>query len=203
LEYILADAAPEVVLVDRAQSDRFTRLLAKAGVSARVLVPGDDLPQDRTESQVSRHDPAYVIYTSGSTGKPKGVVVPHSAVVSLLANTQPDMDFGPQDVWVQFHSASFDFAVWEIWGALVHGGELLVPEYGLTRSPADFHRLVRERGVTVLNQTPSAFYQFIEAAAGQPVTSLRRIIFGGEALDLGRLRDWVERHGTASPELVN
>ncbi|MCX5254715.1 amino acid adenylation domain-containing protein [Streptomyces canus] len=207
LEYILADAAPQVVLVDRAQRDRFTDLLARAGVSARVLVQGDELPPATTEPGpgASWHDPAYVIYTSGSTGRPKGVVVPHSSVVTLLANTQPDMDFGPHDVWVQFHSFSFDFAVWELWGALAHGGELLVPEYGLTRSPVDFHRLVRERSVTVLNQTPSAFYQFIEAdrQADEPVTALRRIIFGGEALDLGRLRGWVERHGTASPELVN
>ncbi|SEG97759.1 non-ribosomal peptide synthase domain TIGR01720/amino acid adenylation domain-containing protein [Nonomuraea solani] len=205
LEYILADATPSVVLVDRDQRDRFTALTARAGVPARVLVRDDDLPLDTTAPEVGRHDPAYVIYTSGSTGRPKGVVVPHSSVVTLLANTQPDMGFGPDDVWVQFHSYSFDFAVWELWGALAHGGELLVPEYGLTRSPVDFHRLVRERGVTVLNQTPSAFYQFIEADrhAGEPVTSLRRIIFGGEALDLGRLRGWVERYGTGSPELVN
>ncbi|WP_406316115.1 amino acid adenylation domain-containing protein [Streptosporangium sp. NBC_01639] len=205
LEYILADAAPQVVLVDAEQRDRFTELSARAGVPAQVLVPEDGLPLDTTAPEVGWHDPAYVIYTSGSTGRPKGVVVPHSSVVTLLANTQPDMDFGPHDVWVQFHSSSFDFAVWELWGALAHGGELLVPEYGLTRSPVDFHRLVRERGVTVLNQTPSAFYPFIEADrhAGEPVTSLRRIIFGGEALDLGRLRGWVERHGTGSPELVN
>ncbi|MGA5896017.1 amino acid adenylation domain-containing protein [Streptomyces venetus] len=206
LEYILADAAPQVVLVDPDQRDRFTALLTRAGVSARVLVQGDELPTGETaEAEVSPHDPAYVIYTSGSTGRPKGVVVPHSSVVSLLAGTRPDMDFGPHDVWVQFHSFSFDFAVWELWGALAYGGELLVPEYGLTRSPVDFHRLVRERGVTVLNQTPSAFYQFIEADrhAGEPLPALRRIIFGGEALDLGRLRGWTERHGTASPELVN
>ncbi|MFF5584930.1 non-ribosomal peptide synthetase [Streptomyces hygroscopicus] len=207
LEYILADAAPQVVLVDREQRDRFTRLLARAGVPARVLVPGDELPRADTDAgpEVRWHDPAYVIYTSGSTGRPKGVVVPHSSVVTLLANTRPDMDFGPHDVWVQFHSFSFDFAVWELWGALANGGELLVPEYGLTRSPVDFHRLVRERGVTVLNQTPSAFYQFIEAdrQTGEPLPALRRIIFGGEALDLGRLRGWTERHGTGSPELVN
>ncbi|WP_442803919.1 amino acid adenylation domain-containing protein [Streptomyces luteogriseus] len=207
LEYILADAAPQVVLVDRDQRDRFTDLLARAGVPARVLVQGEEPPAARTEPapEPDWHTPAYVIYTSGSTGRPKGVVVPHSSVVSLLANTRPDMDFGPRDVWVQFHSFSFDFAVWELWGALAHGGELLVPEYGLTRSPVDFHRLVRERGVTVLNQTPSAFYQFIEAdrLAGEPLPALRRIVFGGEALDLGRLRGWVERHGTAAPELVN
>ncbi|MFI1224828.1 MULTISPECIES: amino acid adenylation domain-containing protein [unclassified Streptomyces] len=205
LEYILADAAPQVVLVDREQRGRFTRLLDRAGVAARVLVQGDEHPSDTDLPDVRPGDPAYVIYTSGSTGRPKGVVVPHSAVTTLLANTRPDMDFGPDDVWVQFHSFSFDFAVWELWGALAHGGELLVPEYGLTRSPVDFHRLVRERGVTVLNQTPSAFYRFIEADlhAGQPVPALRRIVFGGEALDLGRLRGWVERHGTGTPELVN
>ncbi|MEE1742333.1 amino acid adenylation domain-containing protein [Streptomyces sp. BE147] len=225
LEYILADSAPQVVLVDREQQDRFTALLARAGVPARVLVQGEE-PADEQRGDRPRtsgtgpgeppatarpvpgpgpHDAAYVIYTSGSTGRPKGVVVPHSGVVTLLANTGPDMDFGPHDVWVQFHSFSFDFAVWELWGALAHGGELLVPEYALTRSPVDFHRLVRERSVTVLNQTPSAFYQFIEADrhADGPVTALRRIIFGGEPLDLGRLRGWTERHGTASPELVN
>ncbi|WHX16265.1 amino acid adenylation domain-containing protein [Streptomyces malaysiensis subsp. malaysiensis] len=206
LEYILADSAPQVVLVDGEQRDRFTRMLDRAGVSARVLVRGDEPPAgDTTGPEPGWHDPAYVIYTSGSTGRPKGVVVPHSSVVTLLANTRPEMGFGPYDVWVQFHSYAFDFAVWELWGALVHGGELLVPEYGLTRSPVDFHRLVRERGVTVLNQTPSAFYQFIEADrhADEPVTTLRRIIFGGEALDPGRLRGWVERYGTGSPELVN
>ncbi|WP_327303970.1 amino acid adenylation domain-containing protein [Streptomyces sp. NBC_01298] len=208
LEYVLGDAAPQAVLVDPAQRARFTALLERAGVPARVLVQGDELPREAAEAaadEVSWHDPAYVIYTSGSTGRPKGVVVPHSSVVALLANTRPDMDFGPDDVWVQFHSYSFDFAVWELWGALAHGGELLVPDYGLTRSPVDFHRLVRERGVTVLNQTPSAFYQFVEADrhSGEPLPALRRVVFGGEALDLGRLRGWVERHGAASPELVN
>ncbi|MFD7123442.1 amino acid adenylation domain-containing protein, partial [Streptomyces anulatus] len=233
LEYILADAAPQVVLVDREQRARFTGLLDRAGVRARVLVQGDDLVDELVGEPVGEpvgelvgepggepgdehrlgtglpavgpEDAAYVIYTSGSTGRPKGVVVPHRAVAALLANTRPDMDFGPDDVWVQFHSFSFDFAVWELWGALAHGGELLVPEYALTRSPVDVHRLVRQRGVTVLNQTPSAFYRFIEADlhAEEPVTTVRRIVFGGEALDLARLRGWVERHGTGSPELVN
>ncbi|WP_299531775.1 non-ribosomal peptide synthetase [uncultured Streptomyces sp.] len=211
LEYVLADAAPQVVLVDPAQRDRFTRLLDRAGVSARMLVLGDDAPRPAPGGETEPtagprpQDPAYVIYTSGSTGRPKGVVVPHSSVVTLLARTRDEMGFGPADVWVQFHSFSFDFAVWELWGALTHGAELLVPDYALTRSPVDFHRLVREHSVTVLNQTPSAFHQFAEAdrLSAEPATSLRRIVFGGEALDLARLRGWVERHGTRSPELVN
>ncbi|MEU4979849.1 amino acid adenylation domain-containing protein [Streptomyces sp. NPDC021969] len=207
LEYVLADSAPQVVLVAPEQRDRFARLLDRANVRARLLVQGEEHPPTAAQPGPGAgwHDPAYVIYTSGSTGRPKGVVVPHSSVVTLLANTRPAMAFGPDDVWVQFHSFSFDFAVWELWGALTHGGELLVPEYALTRSPVDFHRLVRERGVTVLNQTPSAFHRFAEADrhAGEPLPALRRIIFGGEGLDLARLRDWVARHGTASPELVN
>ncbi len=209
LEYVLADAAPQVVLVAPEQRDRFTRLLEGAGVTARVLVQGEE-PVPAPAGTAPGHeadwrDPAYVIYTSGSTGRPKGVVVPHAAVVTLLARTRPAMEFGPHDVWVQFHSFSFDFAVWELWGALAHGAELLVPDYALTRSPVDFHRLVREHEVTVLNQTPSAFHQFAEADrhAGGPLPALRRIVFGGEPLDLGRLRGWVDRHGTASPELVN
>ncbi|MFD0251193.1 amino acid adenylation domain-containing protein [Streptomyces sp. NPDC127113] len=209
LAYVLADAAPQVVLVAPEQRDRFTRLLEGAGVTARVLVQGEE-PVPAPAGTAPGHeadwrDPAYVIYTSGSTGRPKGVVVPHAAVVTLLARTRPAMEFGPHDVWVQFHSFSFDFAVWELWGALAHGAELLVPDYALTRSPVDFHRLVREREVTVLNQTPSAFHQFAEADrhAGGPLPALRRIVFGGEPLDLGRLRGWVDRHGTASPELVN
>ncbi|WP_211293917.1 non-ribosomal peptide synthetase [Lentzea kentuckyensis] len=204
LEYVLADSAPQVVLVEREHRERFERLLSRAGVAARVLVYGDEVPGEAAVPSFDWQNPAYVIYTSGSTGKPKGVVVPHASVVTLLANTQPDMNFGPDDVWTQFHSYSFDFAVWELWGALVYGGELLVPDHGLTRSPVDFHALVRARGVTVLNQTPSAFYQFIEAdRLSSPLPALRRVIFGGEALELSRVRGWVERYGTDRPELVN
>ncbi|MGW1428357.1 amino acid adenylation domain-containing protein [Streptomyces sp. NPDC002431] len=207
LGYVLTDCAPQAVLVDREHRGRFARLLERTGVPARILVQGEE-PAPAAPVPVTRprpRDPAYIIYTSGSTGRPKGVAVPHASVVALLAHTRPAMGFGPDDVWVQFHSFSFDFAVWELWGALVHGGELLVPDYALTRSPADFHRLVRDRAVTVLNQTPSAFHRFIEAdrLAAAPLTALRRIVFGGEALDPARLRGWVGRYGADTPELVN
>ncbi|QTR03782.1 amino acid adenylation domain-containing protein, partial [Saccharothrix algeriensis] len=128
---------------------------------------------------------AYVIYTSGSTGKPKGVVVPHGNVVRLFSATDHWFGFDEDDVWTLFHSYAFDFSVWELWGPLLHGGRLVVVPHEVSRSPRDFARLLREEGVTVLNQTPSAFYQLLPE---QP--DPRYVIFGGEALDQHKIQGW-------------
>ncbi|WP_324189579.1 non-ribosomal peptide synthase/polyketide synthase [Nocardia otitidiscaviarum] len=155
--------------------------------------------------------PAYVIYTSGSTGRPKGVLVPHRNVVRLFDNTEGDYGFGPSDVWVMFHSYAFDFSVWELWGALLYGGSIVLVDYFTSRSPRQFRELLATERVTVLNQTPTAFYQLIaadaEAAAaadgeGAGDLALRYVIFGGEALEPQRLRGWFARH-PESPVLVN
>ncbi len=150
---------------------------------------------------------AYVIYTSGSTGRPKGVVVPHAQVVRLFTATRAWFDFGPRDIWTLFHSVAFDFSVWEIWGALAHGGRLVVVPYWTSRSPDSFYELLSREGVTVLNQTPSAFRQLVlaEGERGRdPLPlALRYIIFGGEALDLASLEPWLGRHGDEQPRLVN
>ncbi|WP_272899595.1 non-ribosomal peptide synthetase, partial [Streptomyces sp. CBMAI 2042] len=145
--------------------------------------------------------PAYVIYTSGSTGRPKGVVVPHQNVVRLLESTRQWFDFGPEDVWTLFHSYAFDFTVWELWGALLRGGRLVVVPYAVSRSPREFAELLAQERVTVLNQTPSAFYQLM--AAERDDWSLRHVIFGGEALEPARLEGWFARHGEDGPRLVN
>ncbi|MFG2243800.1 amino acid adenylation domain-containing protein [Spirillospora sp. NPDC048823] len=149
--------------------------------------------------------PAYVIYTSGSTGRPKGVVVPHQNVVRLLRSTEGWFGFGVDDVWTLFHSYAFDFSVWELWGPLLYGGRVVVVPFMTSRSPREFLKLLSDERVTVLNQTPSAFYQLMAADKENPGTglALRYVVFGGEALDLGRLEDWYSRHAEDAPALVN
>ncbi|HEY0601483.1 MAG TPA: amino acid adenylation domain-containing protein, partial [Herpetosiphonaceae bacterium] len=149
---------------------------------------------------------AYVIYTSGSTGKPKGVLVTHANVTRLFDATHDWYGFDERDVWTLFHSAAFDFSVWEFWGALLYGGRLVIVPYLVSRSPEALYALLAAEQVTVLNQTPSAFRQLIWAeqqAAEQRSLALRYVIFGGEALDLQSLRPWFERHGDQQPQLVN
>ena len=149
---------------------------------------------------------AYVIYTSGSTGLPKGTLVTHRNVTRLFAATAAWFGFGEADVWTLFHSYAFDFSVWELWGALLHGGRLVVVPYWVSRSPEDFLRLLAERRVTVLNQTPSAFRQLSQAEAAlpePPPLALRLVIFGGEALESDTVTDWFARHGDQRPRLVN
>ncbi len=147
---------------------------------------------------------AYVIYTSGSTGKPKGVQVEHRNVTRLFSATQDWFGFAASDTWALFHSFAFDFSVWEIWGALLYGGRLLIVPQQVTRSPQECYRLLCRSGVTILNQTPSAFLHLIDAQQGEQADHrLRLVIFGGEALDPRMLRPWFARPRNAATQLVN
>ncbi|WP_043732376.1 AMP-binding protein, partial [Nocardia asiatica] len=205
LEFMLEDAAPVCVLTTAQQ-----REAVPAGELPVVLLSDAEAHSDAPVGDAERVAPlradnlAYVIYTSGSTGVPKGVGVAHRNVVELLANTQPLFGFGVDDVWTLFHSFAFDFSVWELWCALAHGGRVVVVDYLTSRSPEQFRELLIGERVTVLNQTPSAFYQLAEAdrAAGAGELGLRYVIFGGEALDLRKLGRWYERHGDRA-RLVN
>jgi amino acid adenylation domain-containing protein len=188
--FMLSDARPALV-VDRLPS----------------VVTDTAAPVAKAPTGLRPEHPAYAIYTSGSTGRPKGVVIPHQNVVRLFSQTRHLFDFGPDDVWTLFHSYGFDFSVWELWGALLHGGRLVVVPYDVSRAPDRFLRLLADERVTVLNQTPSAFYQLMQADRENPETgrvlALRYVVFGGEALEAGRLREWFARHPDDAPVLVN
>ena len=167
-------------------------LLSKSLQIQKLLLPPDNA--------------AYIIYTSGSTGKSKGVVVTHRNVVRLMLATEQWFHFNEKDVWTLFHSYAFDFSVWEIWGAFFFGGRLVIVPYLVSRSPEDFYHLLCDAKVTVLNQTPSAFRQLMQAEevlSRESELNLRYVIFGGEALDLPSLEPWFERHDDNFPLLVN
>ncbi|MBD2438978.1 non-ribosomal peptide synthase/polyketide synthase [Nostoc sp. FACHB-110] len=202
LAFMLEDAQVSVLLT---QQHLVEKLPAH---QAQLVCIDSEYPQYQSNllDVVKPTNLAYVIYTSGSTGKPKGVLVNHSNVTRLFAATDAWYNFSAADVWTLFHSYAFDFSVWEIWGALLYGGRLVVVPYLVTRSPESFYELLCTEKVTVLNQTPSAFRQLIAAEQSKETIGdikLRLVIFGGEALEPKTLQPWFERHGDTSPQLVN
>src|SRR5207248_10071826 len=184
------DAQVEVLVTQENLLEQLPAHEAKTVCLDRDWREIDQKRADRPDSSVSPDNAAYVIYTSGSTGKPKGVVVTHRNVARLFAATRELFDFTGRDVWTLFHSYAFDFSVWEVWGALLYGGRLVVVPYFVSRTPEAFYELLRREGVTVLYQTPSAFRQLMRAeerAGGDGGLVLRLLKFGCEAIELQSL----------------
>ncbi|MGQ6623678.1 amino acid adenylation domain-containing protein [Serratia sp. IR-2025] len=201
LQYILADSAPVLLLADELGRQ------ALGGCEVPVLALEQPLTgnsDDLQDVEVRPSHLAYVIYTSGSTGKPKGVMVEHRQVARLFSATNAWFNFSAADKWCLFHSFAFDFSVWEIWGAWLYGGQLFIVPQEIARSAPDFYHFVCRSGITVLNQTPSAFKAFIQAQAHSEARhQLREIVFGGEMLKPSDLAPWFARPENRQTRLVN
>jgi len=182
INYIEQDSQCKVVL-DEAELEIF------AGVQGKYS--NKNIEKVNTSS-----DLAYVIYTSGTTGNPKGVMVEHKNVVRLLKNDNPLFDFNSNDVWSMFHSYCFDFSVWEMYGALLNGGKLIIIPLIIAKDPTAFLEILSKQRVTILNQTPSAFYNLSseELKKVEANLQLRYVIFGGEALSPGNLIDYKDKY---------
>lgn len=207
LQYILEDASIQLFVTQ--ESLKELNWLPENVESICLDRDQDEIGKESKTLPVSSVGPqnlAYVIYTSGSTGNPKGVMIEHHNVIRLFKSTDCWYQFNEKDTWTLFHSYAFDFSVWEIWGALLYGGKLVVVPYWISRSPKDFYQLLVEEEVTVLNQTPSAFRQLIRVCEQEDKNKnlqLRYVIFGGEALEPTSLLPWFQRYGEKNPQLIN
>ncbi|MDA3664240.1 amino acid adenylation domain-containing protein, partial [Mycobacterium xenopi] len=203
LRFLLEDAAPVAAVTTAGLAERLDGrelLVVDVNDPAIAAQPHAPLPVPAPE------EIAYVIYTSGTTGVPKGVAIAHGNVTRLLATLDAELGLSAGQVWTQCHSLAFDFSVWEIFGALLHGGRLVVVSDAVVRSPEDLRALLIAEQVSMLSQTPSAFYALQTVDAQHPDRAqrlaLQTVVFGGEALEPQRLRSWLDGH-PGVPRLVN
>lgn len=211
IRHILSESRTKLLLTRTAGKARLEQLCKEAALDC-TIVDADLLPEENVSEMQLNGTPAdpdttaYIIFTSGSTGKPKGCPISHRNLVRLFINDRSHFDFGPDDVWIMAHSYCFDFSVWEMYGALLFGGKLIIPDRNQVRDISAFVRLVSENGVTVLNQTPGAFYKFVDtvlAGTRKIPLSLRYIIFGGDKLDPSKLQKWIRSYPAREVRLIN
>ena len=167
-------------------------LLAEVPVGRRIDVT-ELVAAETVDCVLPEIDPdqlAYVIFTSGSTGRPKGVQVSHANVLAYIKATEEFHPWGEGDAGCLFHSYAFDFSVWEIFGAMLHGARLTVPSWRTTRSPDAFLAFIQDKRVTILSQTPTAFSQLLKVLTPHEANRLllRQVILGGESLRFSMLR---------------
>lgn len=198
ISFMLNDSGAEMLLTERGQNK-------PADYNGPILyineVENDSIPAD-LKIQTLADQPAYVIYTSGTTGQPKGVIVEHRNVISLLKHQNLPFKFGHEDVWTLFHSYCFDFSVWEMFGALLNGSTLVVVSKETARDTHAFRLLLKKERVTVLNQTPTAFYGLMhEDQNHTDRLNIRYVIFGGEALQSCMLQSWNKKY--PDTDLIN
>ncbi|MDD4921487.1 MAG: amino acid adenylation domain-containing protein, partial [Bacteroidales bacterium] len=212
IRYILQESKTKLVLTQKANVARLHRISVEAACDCHIFDVDHQPPLAEKEdlSPVSGFsDPdvtAYIIFTSGSTGKPKGCPISHRNLVRLFFNDRNPYDFASSDVWIMTHSYCFDFSVWEMYGALLFGGKLIIPDREEVRDIPAFVRLVAKHQVTVLNQTPGAFYKFIDTtlqSKDKKALSLRYVIFGGDKLNPSKLEKWIQVYPTEKVRLIN
>ncbi|MGO4778642.1 AMP-binding protein, partial [Lysobacter sp. 2RAB21] len=149
VRFMLEDAGCRFVLTSASRAASLPDTAVQAIVLDRDREAVDAQPSSDPAPLNAPDDLLYVIYTSGSTGRPKGTLLSHRNVVRLMINDQLQFDFSERDVWSMFHSYAFDFTVWEIYGALLYGGRLVIVPHAERKDPQRFLELLQREQVTV------------------------------------------------------
>ncbi len=202
VEFMLSDSNAKLLLCNTKTQNDFSLNIDKICINlseSKIY----SLSSYNTNCISNPNDVLYIIYTSGSTGTPKGAMISHKNVVRLMKNDKFLFDFSEKDVWTMFHSVAFDFSVWEMYGALLYGGKLVLVPEDTAKDPILFLKLMRSENVTILNQTPTYFYNLINAELQYKDSNLklRYIIFGGEALKPNLISKWNNKYPTT--KLIN
>jgi amino acid adenylation domain-containing protein len=187
LQFMLEDAQTPVLLTQQ-------KLRARLPDTAAEIVCLDSewekmagQPEANLVNGTAPEHLAYVIYTSGSTGQPKGVAVPHRAVNRLVFNTNY-VQLDSTDCIAQVSNISFDAATFELWGALLHGAQLVLISKDIALSPQAFVTQLREHNVTTLFLT-TALFNLLAREVPDAFRTLKTLMFGGEACDPAAVRD--------------
>ncbi|MCP4157627.1 MAG: amino acid adenylation domain-containing protein, partial [bacterium] len=199
LNYMMTDTAASVLLTTRGLENKISFKGEKIYLEEKNINPDNKKETEQRffkEPGANASDPAYIIYTSGTTGKPKGTMIEHKNVVRLMVTDDYLFEFNGSDTWTLFHSFCFDFSVWEMYGALLYGGKLIVIPGQVARDPEDYLKQLKLQQVTVLNQTPQAFYNLTaeELKYQRNDLNLKYVIFGGEALAPAKLKEWKQKY---------
>jgi non-ribosomal peptide synthetase component F len=163
-------------------------------------------PQTDPEPVTGPDNTAYVVYPTAVTAQSNGVCITHANVVRLMRAAQEHYSFDESDAWTLLHSYADEVSPFEVWGALLNGGRLVVAPLGAAGSPDELLDLLVAHRTTVLCPPPSTFRTLADAAAaGDPRIadlSLRAVVLRGQGLAADPLRSWLDRRGPGRTALA-
>ncbi|HEY9699472.1 MAG TPA: amino acid adenylation domain-containing protein [Trichocoleus sp.] len=186
LQFILKDAQVSIILTEQQWTDRLGDTTATVVCFDRDWEAISCERDTNPKHEGSAKSLAYIMYTSGSTGQPKGVAVIHQSIIRLVCKTNY-IQLRSTDKVAQAANLAFDAATFEIWGALLHGAQLIGVEPETLLSPTQFVAQLRSQQISVLFLTTALLNQIVSAIPSA-FASLKYLLFGGEAVNLQRVK---------------